>query len=264
MKPGIYQLTRQEYRDIPAHNQSTLKKWGELGLGKSPAYFAWWRASEPEPPSDAMVLGSALDCYLIDGQEAFDENYVIWEGGTRRGKEWDAFKEKSVDYTILTETQYEQVYGMAREVRAKDEDGIFTNMKKAVLVGELCGELCKAEADLFADQCPIIGDLKVTSDTNIEAFYKKCKDLGYFIQSAFYLDLASVLGQPVKQFRWICVEPEYPHHNCTFYLPIDSPEIDWGRRQYRELLSSYSAQLKSGAWPNNTEPKLLQSKWGVK
>ena len=66
-EPGIHAgVSREAYDRIPALSATVLKKW--LSLGEIPSEFAYWmRTRWEETPSEAMLLGSALDCQLLDG-----------------------------------------------------------------------------------------------------------------------------------------------------------------------------------------------------
>ena len=53
-KPGIYELSNEEY-----HDQEALGKSGLMQLAKSPAHYMEWYQAPEEKPTKAMVLGTA-------------------------------------------------------------------------------------------------------------------------------------------------------------------------------------------------------------
>lgn len=61
-------ITAQEYRDLPALSYSLLSAYDRMGYASVIA--------EPEPPSPQMTFGSAVDCLVTEGEEAFKDRYV--------------------------------------------------------------------------------------------------------------------------------------------------------------------------------------------
>ena len=66
-EPGIYaNMNRLDYDNLPALSCTALKKW--LSLGEIPSEFAYWMKTRWEqPPTEAFLIGSALDCRLLEG-----------------------------------------------------------------------------------------------------------------------------------------------------------------------------------------------------
>lgn len=253
-------MSRAEYDEIPAINQSTLKKWKEHGLGRCPKAFHYEMANNSD--NDNLKLGRAIDIYCIEGQEAFDRKVVVYDG-IRRGKEWSAFKELHVDHEIIKPGELESITGMAKSLKESDDEGAYGRCTKAVFVTELCGNLVKGEIDLYSPGSRIIRDQKKTRDCTPAGFGKQAADLGYHIQAAFYLDAIQSLGEPVEQFTWITVEDFEPYLVAKYYATIDSPEIEDGRNQYRSLMLSYLAGKHSQAGMGDIKP-LTFPKWHYK
>jgi hypothetical protein len=249
MQHGIYHnMPRAEYDAIDAINQSTLKAWGEYGLGECPASFKWHQENPKD--KEAFLIGRALDVLAIEGEEAFTKGFKVYNG-TRRGKEWNEFKELNIDMEILTGNEMDEVCTMRNILHYEDKksgEWAFGRCHKAVFVTELCGELVKGEVDLFSSQSRIVRDLKTTRD-NSKEFVKDAYNMGYHIQAAFYLDALQSLGEPVEQFNWITILNKEPFTVRRFYAHIESPLIEHGRRRYRELMASYVAALKENKWP---------------
>jgi hypothetical protein len=70
MPEVCYNQPDHSYRREPGLNQSSLKK-----ILKSPAHYK--SALEDKfIPSPAMEIGTALHCLVLDGQAAFDGQYI--------------------------------------------------------------------------------------------------------------------------------------------------------------------------------------------
>lgn len=212
-EPGIHAgLSRETYDRIPALSATVLKKW--LSLGEIPSEFAYWmRTRWEETSSEAMLIGSALDCQLLDGD--FSSRFAIAPDVDRRtnaGKaQWAAFNAGNKGKSVLTAGQGEKVEAMARALHASPSlDGVFNNCKKTVLCGELWGFPCKAEIDLYIAGSTHLLDLKTARDVSPHWFAKAFLDLGYDCQATFYLRLAQACALKKTIFDFLAVKNEAP------------------------------------------------------
>jgi PDDEXK-like domain of unknown function (DUF3799) len=227
LPPGIHaNVSREVYDAIPALSCTALKKW--LSLGGIPSEFAYWMKTRwEEKPTEALLIGRALDCAMLDG--TFEREFAVGPDVDRRttaGKaQWTAFKAANKGKTILTADQGEKVGQMATALqRAPALDGVFPNCKKTVLVGELWGYPCKAEIDLFIQNSPHLLDLKTARDVSAHWFAKAFLDLGYDCQATFYLLLAQACGLKKRIFDFIAVKNEAPWTTKVHSFDIDNPE----------------------------------------
>jgi hypothetical protein len=261
VEPGIYtSMSRAEYDSIKAVNQSTLKKWVKLGLNRCPAYF--FENQYEFSDSSNMRLGRVVDNLLLSGIIP-----AIYPGKTRSGKAWEEFEAQHSGGEIVLESDWRAAQGMVASLRKDDTEGMFGDtVCKAVLVGELCGVLCKAELDRFSHvHYQTIADIKTTDDASPKVMGKLAADLGYHFQAAFYLDLCNVLGHMAERFEWRVVERDVPHCVARYYLDINDSEIEAGRSQYRTALLSYSDALANNQWPSYGEiKKLTMPDWALK
>jgi hypothetical protein len=226
-EPGIYpNMSRSDYDRLPALSATVLKKW--LSLGEIPSKFAYWMQTRwDEAPSEAMLIGNALDWRLLGG--LFSAKYAVAPDVDRRttaGKAvWNGFKAANKGKTVLTAGQAEKVEAMTGSVRtAETADGILGNCKKMVLCGELWGFPCKAEVDLFTPTSEHLLDLKTARDVSEYCFGKALIDLGYDCQASFYLSLARACGLKKDIFDFLCVENEAPW-TCMVYS-FDLEDLD--------------------------------------
>jgi len=72
MKPGIYlNMPEDTYHAIEALGSSSIK-----AISDDPVEYQYQHLNEePEPESNAKLLGSAIHCRLLDGREAFHRSY---------------------------------------------------------------------------------------------------------------------------------------------------------------------------------------------
>jgi len=211
--PGIYtDMNRSAYDRIPALSCSVLKKW--LSLGEIPSKFEYWMKTRWEaPPTEAFLIGSALDCRLLDRD--YSSRYAVAPKVDRRtnaGKaQWAAFEAANAGKTILTLEQGELVQQMAYSLlRSESLDGVFENCTKASVCTELFGYPVKSEFDLFNPNSTHLLDLKTCRDVSRKWFANAFLDYGYAEQATFYLTAAQAAGLEKKIFDFIGVEKEPP------------------------------------------------------
>ena len=211
--PGVHlHVPRNHYDRIPALSRTAICKW--ITLGQIPSKYSYWmRERWNEKPTEALLMGSALDCRMLDGD--FDAHYAIAPDVDRRttaGKaQWNAFNAQHEGKTILTADQGEAVDSMAASLRAKESlEPTFKHCTKAVIVGELFGLPMKMEVDFWNPNSVHMMDLKTARDVSRKWFGKAFVEFGYDFQATFYLLFAQALGFDKKIFDFGCVENEAP------------------------------------------------------
>jgi PDDEXK-like uncharacterized protein DUF3799 len=280
--PGIYfDFPRAEYDNIPALSCTALKKWIECA--DFPSRFAKWLKDRwTEPPTEALLIGSALDCMLLDAN-SFDRCFAVVpeDAPTRPSKRtrnakkpaassleaieyWDKFSEAAEGKQILSAGQYGAAVRMKQSLaEAECAAGIFDYCRKAVIVAELFGFPCKCEIDLFLEKSEHLWDLKSSRAVAPEsAFARACLELGYDCQATFYLLMAQAAGFPNKKiFNFVAVENEEPWTSAVYsFLPYtDDPEIkhpeifDACRLRLARAAIDLVARLERGIWRDTAE-----------
>jgi len=246
MKPGIYfDVLRADYDNIPALSCTALKKW--LECADFPSRFAKWLERRwTETPTESLLIGSALDCMMLNA-DSFDQCFALVpeEAPARPSKRtrtaktpsassleaieyWDKFLEGAEGKQILSAGQYTAALRMQQSLRDADcAAGIFANCRKAVIVAELFGFPCKCEIDLFLEKTEHLWDLKMTRAVAPEsAFARACIELGYDCQATFYLLMAQAVGFLEKKiFNFVAVENQEPWTPAVYsFLPLQEVE----------------------------------------
>lgn len=261
-------MPRGEYDQIRRVNWSTLKH-----LAVSPLHYLHELEKQGEgETTDAMKLGSAVHVAVLE-PELFRATYVIWDGGRRQGKAWDAFRADNADREILTLSELESVVAMQHAVREHPIAGPYVRggESEVTITWEhripAAGDWpevvtpCKGRLDYLRPDA--IVDLKTARDGSIDGFGRACWNLRYHTQLAFYRDgLAAVTGRklPVKM---VVVESKAPYAVTVFDVPEHVLEI--GREEYVALLSRLDWCRSRNEWPGyaDGEVELLLPRWAV-
>lgn len=258
--PGI---SRADYFKIEAINISLLVE-GE----RSMAHLKY-AMEHPKPSTPAMEKGTAVHLAVFE-PEVFANQTVVFDG-TKRGKEWDAFKDNNRKCVILKPDDYDDVISMRDALRKHPRvkeilESKGTGEMGVVWTDEETGLLCKGLVDRFCS-CwgyTLVPDLKSCQDARLSEFSKSIYNYSYHTKAAFYLDGLFSVSPITRRFLWIAVESE-PPHGIMIYDPSEQM-LQSGRRNYKRLLTQYAACLKSGDWPSYAigEETIELPKWADK
>ena len=251
------------YRELPAVNFSTLKT-----MAKSPLHYLH-AVNEPQaPPSDAMILGSATHKAVLEPDD-FGDDFVVWTGARRAGKEWDAFKEASRVHEILTEAMNAKAWEISAAVRAHPAaarllGGVGVNEHTIVWTDEATGLKCKGRADRIArdrNGVDVLIDLKTDRDPDPRAFSNTIAKRSYHMQMAFYRDGLRASGYDIGRVVLIVVESSPPFD--VGVLELDEDTLRIGQSEYRALLAKVAECRASGEWPGRypTEQQIELPGW---
>jgi exodeoxyribonuclease VIII len=273
----IMDLADADYRALPGISQSALKVIGE----QSPAAYRWQR-DHPSPPSEAMVMGSLVDCLLLEPDE-FDRRYVVeapgsWPATTcpdpkcaakpgapcinrdgsvsKRCHGGRRVEASSDGRRIVADHQHQEASTIARLVLAHPMAGrLIAGTDHQVSMqwtDEATGGPCKGRLDLACVN--LLGDLKtcrrgVGSAAGWPRYAWGC---GYDYQAAYYSDgWRACTGEAAPPWLWITVETEGPYH-CAVHQAHPS-WIELGRARYRAALERLLRCQEEERWPGYTE-----------
>jgi PDDEXK-like domain of unknown function (DUF3799) len=227
-------IPRSEYEEVPALSYSLIKKW--LELESVPTEFKWWLTDRwTQTKSEALILGDALDCWMLNGPESFSERFaMVPEGAPRRPTQiqrnaknpssatlhqvgwWDDFARASAGKTILEREQMFVIEQMSKNLncsKATDGGALFQECKKTTAINlELFGGVpWKSEFDLWHPNTDTMCDLKIARDVTAPVFGRDFVNWGYAVQACVYLSMAQSFGFDKKLFALICVKREPPY-----------------------------------------------------
>jgi hypothetical protein len=235
--PGILKRSIDKYLRIPAVNWSTLKE-----MQRSALHYAH-RKENPREDSSGLARGRAVHTAVLE-PELFSKEYVVYEGKTRQGNAWKAFKEAYSDKTILKTDEYDKAWRCAtRILKHPEAKAIMRDCayeKTFTWTDPKTGLKCKCRVDGIGS---VLFDLKTTSDCDARMFGRIAARLLYHGQLAMYGDGAKHTGETFI----VAAEAEPPFDVAVFQLGED--EIAIGQELYQGLLQQVAGCEKSGDWP---------------
>lgn len=246
--PWCGQLKDETYHGMLDHISSSMLKT----LAHSPAHLRHM-LDNPAKETDAMRLGRAVHCLILDGQDAFDGFYRVklHDGRTSVGKE-EAKEFERLGLTAISQKEVDAIKGMAKAF--KDHSVIMEILKtgehlkeKAILWQDNATQLlCRAKPDIFGVNFMI--DFKSTVDARPHRFNRQFFDLGYHIQAAHYAaGFEALTCTKLKDFYFFAAEKEPPFANMLYVVSNDG--MAYGQRERARLMRLYAECEEDLSWP---------------
>jgi exodeoxyribonuclease VIII len=257
-------LTNAEYHARPEVSKSSLDL-----VHRSPLHF-WNRYLNPsrvaEPPTEAMILGSALHTRVLE-PHLFEDEYAVAPHCDRRTKEgkmiWADFEQEAAGKTLLKADDALRIQAMAEAVRKHKAAGFLLSQpgkaeQSYFWTDDETGEKCKCRPDWHSADHRIIVDVKTTEDASPAKFLRSSV-LGwrYHVQAAFYMQ-----GLPEAEvFLFCCVEKKPPYAVAVYSLPPQL--VERGLKEAKADLGLIAACRAADSWPSYSEEieELPLPKW---
>jgi len=256
MTQVIRDLRYEDYASLPGISATDLKR------ARVSMFNYRYCQEHPPEPTDAMALGSAVHSAVLT-PDRFAADYIAYDG-TRRGKEWDAFRSfhAATGKTILTRTEYDKCSAMSAAVHHHPAalPLLARGEAELSLQWDRDGILCKCRLDMLGD---VLVELKTAADITPRGFTSQSYKLGYHLQYAWYSDGIEAVFTKRPAVVVIAVESKLPHDVVAYN--VDPTVIEEGHDENRALLERMAACEKADRWPGiSDEPlRLLLPRWAL-
>jgi hypothetical protein len=247
--PRAAELSNADYHRHPAVSKSHLDR-----VAKSPAhYWARYRDPdrEPEEPTAAMVLGSALHTAVLE-PHLWKEQYAIpphaFDRRTKAGKELaTAFEAEAQGKTVLHPDDAERIRKMAAAVHSHPASSFLLHLpgrREASYFWQdsATGLECKCRPDWHSEDRRLIVDVKTTEDASPRGFARSVANFRYHVQAAWYLD-----GLGAEQFLFVCVEKSPPYLVAVY--AATPAMVAAGQRVAERDLQTLAECSATDTWP---------------
>lgn len=255
MKPGIYHnLPFDEYAAIPAISNTALGKMNP------PARYKEWLDNPVEEVSTALRIGRIAHRAILEPDKwraDFENFYAVKPDGmrfsTKEGKAWRYDAEED-NREIITHAESDFLTGAVESIASHKtaREMLSCGKPEVSLVSDYNGIPTKARIDWLTEgDGNAIIDLKTAESADPNDFDRAILNYRYFVQGAFYLDVARSLGLPVEHFCILAVEKKRPY--LVSCHRITEEYIDIGRTEYVRRMGVYAECKRSGVWPGFKE-----------
>ena len=241
------------YLSERAVNWSTLKH-----LRRSPRHYLHALTSERED-TPRLALGRAAHTATLEPHRWADE-YAVYPGARRAGKEWDAFEASAGERTILKATEADQAQRIAQAVHAHPRAHALLTGGKAehVIKWDESGIPCKARLDYLG---AAVVDLKTCGDASPREVGRTAASMGYHCQLAWYRrGVHAVTGQWLDAYI-IAVEVAPPHDVGVYRVGAEALAL--ANDIIDELLATLAECRTRETWPGACpdESELVLPAW---
>lgn len=265
-KPGIYQMTNEEYHADPVPGGSLSSTGARRLLAPScPARFRY-EQDHPQPYKAAFDFGTAAHRLVLgDGPELVAVEADDWRTKAAREERDEVCAAGGV---ALLAAEYDQVQEMADQLRrhpvasALFAPGTGRPEQSLFWVDEPSGVWRRARLDWLPDPRGgrlIVPDYKTTRDASPEALAKAVDAYGYHQQASWYLDGVRALGLDERPaFLLVFQEKTAPY--LVTVVELDALTLRIGAAKNRRAIETYARCVESGHWPghvNDREPHYL-------
>jgi hypothetical protein len=234
---------------------------------KSPKHYVY-SFEKPFIESDAMLLGSAVDCLLIDGEDEFNKLFAPYSNFAKRSNdakaEWQTMVNKAraekkrliSNEMILTAHQcvkaireYPDAQPYLRNIRKKHPRINWIDREtKVPCVGI-------PDWDCLLDGQLCIVDLKTSSDADPEQFTKDAWKWEYFIQVGSYLAAYKHAEFQFPMFVFIVVETTEPFNVSVNF--VENKYIEFCKEEWQGTLRAFKYCLDNDLWNAGYEFRLM-------
>lgn len=256
-------VTDELYHKSPGISASGLKTIDKT----CPLVFKHGK-EHPTKKTDALIFGGAIHKYILENDD-FDSEYLVAPVNKKTEREYKAYILQHKDEIIngkkivLRKSEGEVLEGILSSLRdgstkggTNTYDGIIINQnttreKALYTIDKERNIILKVKVDV--NMSGMFLDLKSTKSADPEVFMKDAANLGYGIQAAYYLKIASLAKQPASMFGFIAVEKNAPYIHSVILM--DSEDIQLELSKVNRLLDTYAFCLNTGTWygPNGID-----------
>jgi hypothetical protein len=283
-EPGIYPMTEEVYRKIPAMNCSVLD-WGIASMHHLKAAIDGRLIRED---TDALTFGRAFHVRVLEPSLYAERVCVrgscasVLKSGNRKGMEcgaagrgqidgeWlcgthggdDSLLPAGVEYISSDDAQRIERAVEAIKCRKIDALRRAPGQFEVCIIGDLHGVRCKAKLDKYIKSPHAIVDLKKVAapksprevKISRDKFERTIETYGYGMRAAFYCDLVKSVTGDMPRWYWLTVEDGEPFTAAVYRASEHA--IESGRNEYMNLLdqlktarASATKENPEGVWP---------------
>lgn len=256
-KPGIYDLTLDEYHNDPCGMPSISSHGMRAILNECPAKY-WWKSpmnpEREELDKDAWRIGRAAHVLHLEPELFRQQIHVMGEGVNFQTKAAREERDAAMDEgkTVIKADQFETIKAMKQALAEHEFAGAaFRNgdPEKSLIWQDFeTGVWLRCRPDWLPKAIRHIPDYKTAVSSKPADFQRQAFNLGYHMQAAHYLDgIEAVTGTAPKSFFFVVQEKTPPY--VVTCVALDPIAIEWGRIQNRKAIHIFAECLRTGKWP---------------
>lgn len=224
--------------ESPAHFQASL-----LSLNKATKAMDF----------GSLVHGLVLEPHMIGND--FSIYPGIYDG---RSSDYKTFLAKNSSRLVVDEPTFNRARNLAEKILNRTvfgrPFGDFVNEgipEASIYIEEpTTGLLLRTRLDLYHPEYSF--DLKTTRHGVISAFVRDAVDMHYDLQAFMYTIARSLYEGKTKPAKFVFIAAETEEPNSIHQVTAGETFMSNGAKKFQEVLSVYSACMKTGFWPDSS------------
>lgn len=250
IRRGIYyNLENNAYHKSKGLSKSDLDQ-----LHRSAAHYYASKTCK-EPPTPAMLFGSAFHCFVLE-PERFQREYATAPNIDKRTKEgreaW--VKLEASGKNIISAEDLKTIADMRESLMLNPvaSELISKTEHEVSAYAEINNVLCKCRPDIWSKDLAVMADLKTTLDASPAAFMKAVANLRYYVQDAWYREVwERAGGGKAREFVFLAVEKKPPYGVGVYFLHPDAKKQGWAEALHD--MNVYTTALENDEWTAYSE-----------
>lgn len=229
-----------DYLAIDAVSASSLK-----ALTVSPKHYQHYRAGGARESTPAMRAGTLAHRAILEPSTL--GRVVVWDGGRRASKAWDAFCVAHEGAEIVSAPELAQATSIAAAVRREAADYLTVGNSEVTVEWDRDHLDCKGRLDWLAADNTVIVDVKTARAVDSSKFGRQAASLAYHMQAAWYVDGVQSITGVTPKYIIIAVESAAPYDVVCYEVTPDV--LDVGRDENQKQVDRLNECLNSDQWP---------------
>lgn len=256
--PGIYDVTAEQYHGPEPCPAPSLSSSGARALIADPPAKYWWNRNNPQPPSEALIVGSAAHEWLLEGEKWPHRHYVLPEDHDNRTKAGRALVAEmtAAGLRCVTADQFATIKAM-RDALAAHEYAMaaFENGRAETSmfwIDAQTGIWCRCRPDFLPAQGRVFADYKTTISCRTDDLKRTIGRYGYHMQAGWYQDGIRALGlhdAPIMLFVFQEKSPPYLVRCVT----VGAPSLIAAESQNWRARTIFARCVREDRWPGYDE-----------
>lgn len=237
-------MTEREYNEAEGIRRSDLWK-----MEDSPEKFKYF-LDHPVEQTPAMAFGSACHKFILEGYDAFCEEYAVAPNVDKRTKagkeEWEAFCAENEGKTIVSKDDYDTFADMSMQIgRCKLAYDLLNkkgNTEEAFFwTDPETGEKCKIKTDRLVkyNRRWYVVDYKTCQSAETMRFNSEIWRLGYYFQAGMYTEGVMAAKKLKKRPGFLFVAQEKKPPYSVNVIEVSEEVMNAGVAKFHELLGKY-------------------------
>lgn len=251
LKPGLNNISNEDYHaDKTRLSSSNLKT-----LLKDPQKFYQEKilGNRVRVQKNSFDEGSLTHALILE-PEVIESEFAFFEGWTKRGKDYTAFKEANPGKVWISLPQKERCERWAKACRNTPaaQELLKAGVAEQTVCGELNGVPVKTRFDWVDVERGFIMDVKTSAfPIDHESFKMTVEKWSYELSGALYLSMAEQFWGKPFDFYFVAIGKS--ENDCEVYK-MSKETRHMGKLQVNKALEIYKQCKKTGVWELPKDP----------